>query len=362
MSLPDPELTVDGQPVARAKKPPLRQALQAELPWVLGLNTGIALFLTVLFFRGNGFWLNLLFSQCIGLTIYLLVAILARMLPAKLRWASWAFGVPLGFVVGLTLGAAVLDIPASALWFSMGRTWVQSLAVALVCSLVAGYFFWARERIAEERATAEHERARALLREKQALEAQLLALQAQIEPHFLFNTLANVVSLIERDGNLARRMLEDLIDFLRSSLVESRSRKTTVGRQAELLRSYLRILRIRMGARLRYRIEVAEQAEQAVLPPMLLQPLVENAIKHGIEPKVEGGEVSVAAVSAGDTLRITVADTGLGLGASQGGTGLGLANVRDRLVALYGERGRLEVTANQPCGVCVTLCLPLERL
>ncbi|CAG1010189.1 partial Sensor histidine kinase BtsS, partial [Myxococcaceae bacterium] len=339
----------------------LAEGLRRELAWVLAINTAIAGFLSVLVFRGNGFLVNLVFSHSIGLAIYLLVAVLRRQLPQRWSWASWVLGVPVGFAMGISLAALLLDLPLLAVWRSMLRTWAQALAVSAVCTLLAGYFFWSRERIATERAVAERERALALMREKQALQAQLKALQAQIEPHFLFNTLANVVSLIERDGRLARRMLEDLIDFLRSSLAESRTRETTLGRQMALLEVYLRILEIRMGARLKFHLAIAPGLEDAPLPPMLLQPLVENAVKHGLEPKIEGGEIVVSALREGEQLCLSVADTGLGLGASQGGTGVGLANVRERIATLYGDRASLTLAANQPCGLQVTLRLPLEN-
>jgi sensor histidine kinase YesM len=340
---------------------PLWTALRKELSWVVGINAAIAGFLSILVFRGNGFWVNLVFSQCIGLCIYLLIVVLRRWFPARWGWWSWALGIPIGFAMGISMAGLLLDIPVLSIWFSMSRTWAESLGIAFVCSLLAGYFFWSRERIAEARANAEHERARALLREKQALEAQLEALQAQIEPHFLFNTLANVVSLIERDGRQARRMLEDLIEFLRSALTESRTRRTTLGRQVALLRAYLRLLEIRMGKRLRYQLEVEPGLESCALPPMLLQPLVENAIKHGLEPKIEGGEIRMWAERYGEQLRLIVADTGLGLGHGQGGTGVGLSNVRERLQGLYGEQATLTIADNEPCGLRVTLTLPLEK-
>lgn len=339
----------------------LGESLRSELAWVLAINTAIAGFLSVLVFRGNGFLVNLVFSHSIGLAIYLLVAVLRRQLPQRWSWASWVLGVPVGFATGMSLAALLLDLPLLAVWRSMLQTWAQALGVSAVCTLLAGYFFWSRERIATERAVAERERALALMREKQALEAQLKALQAQIEPHFLFNTLANVVSLIERDGRLARRMLEDLIDFLRSSLAESRTLETTLGRQMALLEAYLRLLEIRMGARLKFHLAIAAGLEDMPLPPMLLQPLVENAVKHGLEPKIEGGEIEVSAEREGDALCLTVADTGLGLGLSQGGTGVGLSNVRERIATLYGDRASLMIIANQPSGLRVTLRLPLEK-
>jgi len=350
-----PRTSARGEPSRTKRKVEL-----ADFAWALALNTAIAAVLTILVFRSNGFWANLVFSQCIGLSIYLLVSVLIELLPRRLALLGWAIGLPVGFVAGMTLASLLLKVPIPLVWLSFNQTWAESLMISLVCTVGAGYFFWSRERIAAERAAAEEQKAQALLREKQALVAQLKALQAQIEPHFLFNTLANVVSLIEKDGPRARLMLEDLIDFLRASLNESRTRQTTLGRQAELLESYLRLLKIRMGERLAYRIEIAPEAEQAALPPMLLQPLVENAIKHGLEPKIEGGEVSVLARAEDGTLRITVSDTGLGWGEGQGGTGVGLANVRERLAALYDERGVLQMAPNTPCGLQVTISLPLE--
>ncbi len=154
-------------------------------------------------------------------------------------------------------------------------------------------------------------------------------LQAQVEPHFLYNSLANVVSVVDGEPQTAKRMLEQLIAMLRSSAAAATATDATLREQVEHLRAYLELMTLRMGPRLRYRIDVAPGLDAARLPPLLLQPLVENAIRHGLEPAVQGGEVVVTARPAGDRLRITVEDTGIGIResvpANDGGDGPGIA-------------------------------------
>jgi Histidine kinase len=209
-------------------------------------------------------------------------------------------------------------------------------------------------------------RARAQTAERRAAEAQLKLLQGQIEPHFLFNTLANVVGLIDADPARARRMLESFIDYLRGSLGGLRNQRHTLGSEVALIDAYLRVLALRMDDRLRVRIEVPAALHTAPLPALLVQPLVENAIHHGLEPKVEGGELVLRAEVQGRHLVIDVQDDGLGL--RQDGTptrgrgnGTALANTRERLHAAYGERAQLTVE-NRPAaeggGVRARLTLP----
>ena len=194
-------------------------------------------------------------------------------------------------------------------------------------------------------------------------EARLRALQAQIEPHFLYNTLANVVSLIGADPAQAQHMLERFIDYLRASLSASRSEEATLGSEARLIAAYLDVLAVRMGERLRYRIDVPDELLQVVIAPMLLQPVVENAIAHGLEPKVEGGEIVVTARVDGHYLRLQISDTGAGLSEAapvKPGGGVGLSNLRERLRSLYAGAARVELLENQPCGMTVRLMLPLN--
>ncbi|WP_322403540.1 sensor histidine kinase [Massilia luteola] len=192
-------------------------------------------------------------------------------------------------------------------------------------------------------------------------EAKLRTLQAQIEPHFLYNTLANVVSLIGSDPARARHMLERLIDFLRASLSASRAEHATLGAEIDLARAYLDLLTVRMGARLRYRIDVDASCRDAVIPPMLVQPLVENAVMHGIEPKVEGGTIVVRACRRDAGLCVEVADDGAGLSATapRPGGGVGLSNLRERLRVLHADNAQVQLLENQDGGVTSRLILPL---
>ena len=194
------------------------------------------------------------------------------------------------------------------------------------------------------------------------MQAQLQMLQAQIEPHMLFNTLANLQGLIAADPPRAQSMLDQLIQYLRATLTASRSQATTLAQEFALLDAYLGLMKVRMGARLSYALELPEELRGLSVPPMLLQPLVENAIKHGLEPKVEGGLVSIRAERDGNQLRLSVCDTGLGLDgtpAHSNSTHVGVSNVRERLHALYGNRADFSLIPNTPEGVIAQLTIPL---
>lgn len=194
-------------------------------------------------------------------------------------------------------------------------------------------------------------------------EARLKALQAQIEPHFLYNTLANVLGLIGPQPAQAQHMLERFIDYLRASLAASRSEEATLASEAKLIAAYLDVLTVRMGERLRYRIEVPDELSQFPIAPMLLQPVVENAISHGLEPKIEGGEIVLSARREGAHVVLRISDTGVGLNEAaprKPGGGVGLSNLRERLRSLYGTAAKVELLENQPCGMTVRLMLPLN--
>jgi signal transduction histidine kinase len=198
---------------------------------------------------------------------------------------------------------------------------------------------------------------------RQVVEARMAAMQAQVEPHFLFNTLASIDHLIETDPPRASIMQKNLIALLRASMPTMREASSggprDLGREMAMIRPYLEILKVRMEERLATRIDVPEGLLSAEFPSMMIQSLVENAIKHGLEPKPEGGELSIKAEIVHGKLSITVADTGLGFGkAGTAGTGVGLANIRERLALLYGGRATLSVTENQPSGTVVTIAVP----
>ena len=191
-------------------------------------------------------------------------------------------------------------------------------------------------------------------------EAQLRALQAQVEPHFLYNTLANVLGLIDTQPAQARHMLERFIDFLRASLHASRAASATVGFELDLAAAYLDVLAVRMGRRLHYRIEADDTARASQVAPMLIQPLVENAVMHGLEPKVEGGTIVLHAHVDSTGLVIEIRDDGVGIGNAppRSGGGVGMANVKARALSMHGAAAQLQLTDNPGGGAIVRLLLP----
>jgi hypothetical protein len=193
---------------------------------------------------------------------------------------------------------------------------------------------------------------------KELSEAKLSLLNAQVEPHFLYNTLASAQLLTRSDPALADTMLGHLIAYLRRSLPRTLQGQSTLGEELERANAYLEILKIRMGPRLSTRIDVPEALHAVVFPSMMLQTLVENAIKHGLESKPGGGTVWIRASSNGTELSVTVADDGGGFNAESSGTGIGLKNVRERLRLAYGNAARFDIAANFPNGVAATITLP----
>jgi signal transduction histidine kinase len=217
----------------------------------------------------------------------------------------------------------------------------------------------AEVKAAEATETAESEQLK-----RQVVEARMAAMQAQVEPHFLFNTLASIDHLIETDPPRASQMQKNLIALLRASMPtmrESHPAAHNLGREMAVIRPYLAILKVRMEDRLMTQIDVPDGLLSADFPSMMIQSLVENAIKHGLEPKPEGGLLSVRAEIVHGKLAVTVADTGMGFGkAATAGTGIGLNNIRERLQLLYGNKASMTVAENAPSGTLVTLTVPYQ--
>ncbi len=215
---------------------------------------------------------------------------------------------------------------------------------------------------AEVKAAAATETAESEQLKRQVVEARMAAMQAQVEPHFLFNTLASIDHLIETDPARASQMQKNLIALLRASmptLRESQPSAHNLGREMAVIRPYLEILKVRMEERLQTDIQVPDGLLSAEFPSMMIQSLVENAIKHGLEPKAEGGRLTVKAEIVHGKLAVTVADTGLGFGkAATAGTGTGLNNIRERLKLLHGNKGSMTISENSPSGTVVTLTVP----
>lgn len=297
--------------------------------------------------------------------LYKVFITMARRRPTWVRWVMHplflGFALPVG---GIYVGFVIaMWIISGGLFFRVGQGWREFVFAACI-AMAVGWALWEsvevnRVREIERRERAELEAAAART-DKERATAELKTLRAQVEPHFLYNTLSNVVSLIDRDPKNAKHMTERLIGYLRHTLDASRRDHALVGDELSIIADYLEILRLRMGQRLAFSIEADDAVRALPLAPMLLQPLVENAIKHGLEPKIEGGTIHVRAARDGDTLDITVEDTGLGFGASTdtAGSGSGLANVRARIAAIYGSSARIIIEA-PAVGTRIRLLLPL---
>jgi len=347
---------------------PASHLLQHIVPG-LTVNTVIALGLTV--FGESDFGSNLVVSHCIGISIWLLMEVALRWLVPQRdkQWRRLFWIVPvvitLAYVFGYNLAAWLLGQPLTLAWLRYpGR-----MAGYLVLSLVAGggltYYFMSREQLARAREEMAVSAAQTEAAQRHATEAQLKLLETQLEPHMLFNTLANLRALIGVDARRAQDMLDRLVAYLRATLAASRASTYSLGAEFERLGDYLELMRVRMGARLQFALELPSELADQQVPPLLLQALVENSIKHGLEPSVQGGRIDIRAARAGAQLRLQVQDSGVGLHAgdsapSPAGGGFGLSQVRERLQASYGAQAALTVAEATGGGTVVTITLPIH--
>ena len=332
--------------------------------------------LTIAAFGGQLTWRRIqeiaVFTIAIGYVQHFLYTLVIRTSRRKLSWAPWlmhplmlslvlpVLGIYFGFVLALSI------LSGGTLFFSFSQGWREFVFSACI-AVAIGWMLWEATEASRLREVAGRERAEleaaAARSDKERATAELKTLRAQVEPHFLYNTLSNVVSLIDFDPATAKHMTERLIGYLRHTLDASRRDHASVGDELAIIADYLEILRLRMGERLAFSIDADDAVRALPLSPMLLQPLVENAIKHGLEPKIEGGRIAVSAMVHDDLLQIRVEDTGLGFGVATdtAGSGSGLANVRARLNALYGDSAKL--TIEQPkegTRICISLPITVE--
>ncbi|HVO89854.1 MAG TPA: histidine kinase [Casimicrobiaceae bacterium] len=325
---------------------------------IAAINTGIALVLWTDDVRP--FWHPLVTVQIYGFCIAFCVNASApwdRTSPILRLVGACALGAVIGVILVIIVKDYSIDYVRARLmffWSNLFAAWVMGLLVSLM------FYVKAREtRAAAVLMKAEAERH---LLSKQAIEAELKLMQAQVEPHFLFNTLASVQFLTETDPPKASQLLAHLTDYLRAALPQLRASSTTLGKEADLAEAYLSILKMRIGPRLKFSMEIPPQLRTHPFPPNLLISIVENAIKHGIEPAADGGTVTVSARHDDDSVIIAVVDTGRGL-TSDGrtaGQGVGLSNVRERLAALYGPRARFALEPVAPRGARAELRLPYQ--
>ena len=303
---------------------------------------------------------SFIISQSIGLVVCCCVMFSLYIVKPNKKSTMFFILIPailLGNSGGFILGYILAGLNISELFkinFILRYFILSSIFGVVVC-----YFFFSKEIIAAKEKLIQEERLKRLETEKKAVEANLRLLQAQIEPHFLFNTLSNIRSLLDNDLDKGKLMLEDLMHYLRTTLSKTRSFVTTIGEETSIVESYLKIFKIRMGKRLSYNITIPDALKSIPFHPMLIQPLVENAIKHGLEPKINGGEILINGSIDGDILRIEITDTGVGL-YENSNPGMGIDNIKERLKYLYGDRGQLILKENRPTGLKAIIEVPYE--
>jgi signal transduction histidine kinase len=361
----------------------------------VAVNTGIAL---ALWWAGVGpLDVQLVVSHAIGLTIWSLMNAGARWLARPSDPGGFPRGwravvlVPSVVLTGAAMGFVVGGLYSGQRWqWAIGAdprmAWAMLAITAVAGSAMTLYFYLAGK---SSYLQTELERT-----QRQTAEARLRLLESQLEPHMMFNTLANLRVLIGLDPPRAQAMLDHLIAYLRSTLAASRSGAHPLSQEFERLSDYLALMAIRMGPRLQTTLELPDGLRDIPVPPLLLQPLVENAIHHGLEPCVAGGLISVRAWSdpSAQLLHLQVTDTGQGLPAHGAGTapahttpptpqasptigavgatgahsplstqstGFGLAQVRERLATTYGPAASLTLIANNPTGTSANVQIPL---
>lgn len=309
-------------------------------------------------------WVTIGHAVVAGLVVMLVFGLLEQF-PARPpvwlpRWILQLVGVVVAVPAGVLLAHAV------SMAIDVDRAHERPQMVGLVVLIVEGLLFcpWIalgamlrqRELFARDQALRfELERSRL---ERSALDAQLQLLQAQVEPHFLFNTLANVQALVEAGSPQAAKLLASLVAYLRAAVPRMQEPATTLGQELELVRAYLELMRMRMPDRLEFALDVDPAANALQCPPMTLLTLVENAVRHGIDPSEQGGRIDVEVRLHDGRCLARVTDTGLGLTAAGDGLGTGLSTLRERLRLAFRGDARLRLTEIEPHGVCAELDMP----
>jgi sensor histidine kinase YesM len=301
---------------------------------------------------------TLTISFSIGLSINTAFILLS----ARLRqWESWYIAPIVITLIGLGIGLAIAGVLVIGdAWFFFSSDY-SSLITGIFFGVVGFLIFNTREQLLHTRMQLAEADAARIAQERRTLETELKLLQAQIEPHFLFNTLGNIASLIRNNPQGAETTLQNLSRLLRASLKRTRHETNTLAEEIEIVTAYLDIQKVRMGERLEVAVIVPGHLRSMPLPPLLLQPLVENAVIHGLDPKLEGGRVGIDAAVEEDRIVIRVTDTGLGFRTVSSGSGVGLRNVRERLAALYGTAASLELLENPAGGITAELRLPVPQ-
>ena len=325
-------------------------------------NTLFALVLFYLVLDKNKFFHVFMISQFIGLSICLFVTT-AMHFGSRKGIKGLIAGIIFGLIAGILFGSFISWL---FMYFTEGMgidyflkdVFLYTFVFGIVFGVPAIYFFSSWTAIQESEKQIQQEKIKRLTIEKESAMTTLRLLQAQIEPHFLFNTLSNVVSLFEIDTDKAKTMLIDINEYLRISLQRTRQNMIFLDQELELVKRYLDIFQIRMGKRLSYTISDRTGTGQIPFPPMIIQPLVENSIKYGLEPKEDGGTITIECSIEDGKLKIIVADTGKGLDQDANQAGIGINNVSTRLENIYGDKGSLVLKENRPSGIKAIIEVP----
>ena len=320
--------------------------------------------LLVAFKPDQPYLVGMRYSVCIGSSIWFLIDFGRHLFPSAKEYGwpkGWgAFALPivgnaLGFLIGTAMGDVWNGWPGSSFALAHQQELRQSLLVSLIAGVVISYYFYSAGKSSHLTATVAEVR-------QQADEARLKLLESQLEPHMLFNTLANLRVLIGSDPAAAQTMLDHIISYMRATLGAARSSSHSLQAEFDRLRDYLELMQIRMGPRLRYELELPQALGALTVPTLLLQPLVENALKHGLEPQVQGGSILVSAAEVDGGTLLRVRDNGAGLRATTpGGSRFGLHQVRERLTTVYGPRARLTLEPGADGGAEAQIFLPGVR-
>ena len=370
---------------------PLWRRMLRHLIGGIVISSLVAVLISMIF--GDSLWVNLVISLCVGGCIQGLIEIgryaIARWLrrrgdqsPQVLKnWPGWRYMAPyvlmaalLGYWAGRNLAAMLLGMPWPVVVYAnqgSPRGLLLVLGITVLVSGAATYNFYMRSQVATIAAQAEAAR-------RLAGENQLRLLQSQLEPHMLFNTLANLRVLVTLDPPRAQAMLDHLIRYLRATLGASHANLHPLATEFACLDDYLALMALRMGPRLQVQLSLPEALRQHPVPPLLLQPLVENCIRHGLEPKVAGGRIHVQAEQQAGQLLLTVRDTGVGLSDSwhaaaaataaaapqADGSHYGTRHVADRLATLYGSQAsfQLRPAPDADGGTLAEVRLPLQAV
>jgi sensor histidine kinase YesM len=306
----------------------------------------------------NTYFDLLVSALCVGYTSMVLFTIAGNLRQTRFpREVMQILAIVVGSFLGTVLAGLVKGRALGHMFTERlaGVSITMGLGIGFGCVVVAMYML--REKHARDQARLLKAEAERHQLEKNVLESRLALMQAQVEPHFLFNTLANVQHLVETDPREASRMLDSLIQYLRAALPQMRESTTNLGRELDMARAFLEINRVRMGSRLDFAIDVPESLKCRPFPPMMLITLVENAVKHGVDPCCDAGTITIRAAETDGKLRVSVVDTGEGIKPKKGG-GVGLANIRERLKALYGGTAALVIEENAPRGLVASIEVP----